>query len=126
MDRNLTLKMSILFVGIPASEFHLTFHLCETTNMIYRKENIDEGRMTEEKDKTKTSNLLKRKQHVNIECSFIQLFFIVLLRLFVTVDSTHSQSKNNTGTIRDNEIQMLNSSVNSSKLEDQRIGIIGK
>ena len=82
--------------------------------------------MTEEKDKTKTSNLLKRKQHVNIECSFIQLFFIVLLRLFVTVDSTHSQSKNNNGTIRDSEIETLNSSANYSKMEDQRIGMIGE
>ena len=82
--------------------------------------------MTEEKDKTKTSNLLKRKQHVNIECSFIQLLFIVLLRLFVTVDCTHSQLKNNTGTISDNEIQMLDSSVNHSKTDDQKIGMIGK
>ena len=83
--------------------------------------------MTEEKDKTKTPNLLKRKQHVIIECSVIQLLFIVLLRLFVTVDSTHSQLKNNTGTISDNEIQMLDSSVNQhSKTDGQRIGMIGK
>ena len=82
--------------------------------------------MTEEKDKTKTSNLLKRKQHVNIECSFIQLLFLVLLRLFATVDSTHSQLINNTGTISDNEIQMLDSSVNHSKTDDQRIGMKGK
>ena len=82
--------------------------------------------MTEQKDKTKTSNLLKRKQHVNIECSFIQLLFLVLLRLFATVDSAHSQLINNTGTISDNEIQMLDSSGNHSKTDDQRIGMIGK
>ena len=82
--------------------------------------------MTEEIDKTKASNLLKRKQHVNIECSFIQLLFIVLLRLFATVDSTHSQLINNTGTISDNEIPMLYSSVNHSKTDDQSIGMTGK